>query len=231
MDTPHKPADSSFPQPSTMKGKAYVDRIDRLLPQTQCRRCGYTGCRPYAAAIASGEADINQCPPGGEETIAELASLLNRALLPLDTSRGVRTPPRRAVIDEVVCIGCTKCIQACPVDAIIGAAKQMHTIIKDECTGCELCIPPCPVDCIAMVPAGPDVVSAVDTHARAKADQARRRFEWRNLRLERNKAEREAAERSTASDPAQLTLEEKRAVIAAAVARVKAKRVLHAQSK
>jgi Na+-translocating ferredoxin:NAD+ oxidoreductase subunit B len=224
MNTTQKLADASLPQPSIMKGEDSVDRIDRLLPQTQCRRCGYPGCRPYAAAIASGEADINRCPPGGEATITGLARLLNRARLPLDTSRGVHTPPRRALIDEQLCIGCTKCIQACPVDAIIGAAKQLHTIIADECTGCELCIQPCPVDCIAMVSAGPDVVPAVDTHARATADRARRRFEWRNLRLEREGAERGATKPSAATDPAQHTLEEKKAAIAAAVARVKAKR-------
>jgi electron transport complex protein RnfB len=207
-----------------------VQRIDALLPQTQCRRCGYSGCRPYAEAIGCGEADINQCPPGGDATIVELARLLTRKPKPLDTSRGEHTPPLRAVIDEQVCIGCTKCIQACPVDAILGAAKQMHTVIAFECTGCELCVPPCPVDCIAMVPAGPDVVPALDAQARAKADRARRRYERRNLRLARDKAERDAAKHDATSDPSALTLEEKRAVIAAAVARVKAKRTARVQS-
>jgi electron transport complex protein RnfB len=226
MKTVQTQTSSSSAQRFSIDKQDTVDRIDQLLPQTQCRRCGYAGCRPYAKAIASGEVDINQCPPGGIATIAELAKLLNRALVPLDVSRGAHTPLGRAIIDEKVCIGCTKCIQACPVDAIIGAAKQMHTVIANECTGCELCVQPCPVDCIAMIPAGPDIVPAVDALARAKADRARRRFEWRNLRLERDKADRKAA-----SNPAQLTLEDKKAMIAAAVARVRAKRAIRAASK
>lgn len=129
-----------------------VDQIDALLPQTQCGQCGFPGCRPYATAIAAGEADINQCPPGGSATIESLARLLAREAVPLDTSHGTTKPDSVALIDEKLCIGCTKCIQACPVDAIVGAAKQMHTVIADACTGCELCIPPCPVDCIDMVP-------------------------------------------------------------------------------
>ena len=127
-------------------------RIDALLPQTQCTKCGYAGCRPYAEAIARGEADIDQCPPGGDEGVMKLAALLGRAAKPLNPVHGEYRPPQVAVIDEAVCIGCTKCIQACPVDAIVGAPKQMHTVIADECTGCELCLPPCPVDCIALVP-------------------------------------------------------------------------------
>jgi electron transport complex protein RnfB len=130
-----------------------VDRIDGLLPQTQCRRCHYEGCRPYAAAIARGEAPINQCPPGGDATIHALADLLGIDPLPLNRAHGETLPPQVAVIEEERCIGCTKCIQACPVDAIVGAAKLMHTIIRDDCTGCELCLPPCPVDCIRIVPA------------------------------------------------------------------------------
>ncbi len=129
-----------------------VDQIDRLLPQTQCGQCGFPGCRPYAEAIARGEADINQCPPGGEAVIQALADLLGRDPKPLNEEHGQHKEKMVAVIDEQVCIGCTLCIQACPVDAILGAAKQMHTVIADECTGCELCIPPCPVDCIHMVP-------------------------------------------------------------------------------
>jgi electron transport complex protein RnfB len=128
-----------------------AEQIDRMLPQTQCGQCGYAGCRPYAEAIASGEAEINQCPPGGEAGIQALASLLSRAALPLNPENGVTQPARIALIDEQACIGCTLCIQACPVDAILGASKQMHTVIADECTGCELCLPPCPVDCIDMV--------------------------------------------------------------------------------
>ena len=129
-----------------------VDKIDALLPQTQCGQCGYPGCNPYAKAIANEEADINQCPPGGESTIMALADLLNREPKPLNPENGELKPKSVAVIDEQLCIGCTLCIQACPVDAIIGATKQMHTVITPECTGCDLCIPPCPVDCIAMVP-------------------------------------------------------------------------------
>jgi len=132
---------------------ALIDRIDAALPQTQCTRCGYPACRPYAEAVARGEASINRCPPGGTEGVRVLARITGRPALPLDPECGVEAPPRVAVIDEAVCIGCTKCIQACPVDAIIGASKLMHTVVADSCTGCELCIPPCPVDCIAMVPA------------------------------------------------------------------------------
>ena len=129
--------------------------VDRLLPQTQCGRCLYAGCRPYAEAIARGEARINRCPPGGAATIGRLARLLGVAPLALDPLHGAEAPASVVIIDEETCIGCTKCIQACPVDAIIGAARQMHTVIAAECTGCELCIPPCPVDCIAVVPAPP----------------------------------------------------------------------------
>jgi electron transport complex protein RnfB len=128
-----------------------VDQIDSLLPQTQCGQCGFPGCRPYAEAIANEEADINQCPPGGEATIQALADLLGVDPKPLGEEFGEEKPKMVAVIDEQICIGCTLCIQACPVDAIVGAAKQMHTVIASECTGCELCIPPCPVDCIDMV--------------------------------------------------------------------------------
>lgn len=128
-----------------------IDQIDALLPQTQCGQCNYPGCRPYAEAIARGEADINQCPPGGDAGVRALADLLGREPKPLDPGHGEEQPPRIAVIDETRCIGCTLCIQACPVDAIIGAAKLMHTVIESECTGCDLCLPPCPVDCIDMV--------------------------------------------------------------------------------
>ncbi len=130
-----------------------ADDIDALLPQTQCTRCGYSGCRPYAQAIANGEANINQCPPGGAATIAALAALLHRDALPLNPQNGIEAPLLVAVIDEERCIGCAKCLPPCPVDAIVGARKQMHTVIAALCTGCELCVAPCPVDCIAMVPA------------------------------------------------------------------------------
>jgi H+/Na+-translocating ferredoxin:NAD+ oxidoreductase subunit B len=129
-----------------------TDAIDALLPQTQCTRCGYSGCRPYAEAISAGEAPINQCPPGGAVTIAALAGLLNRPILPLNPAHGAEGPALIARIDEAACIGCAKCLPPCPVDAILGAPRQMHTVILALCTGCELCIAPCPVDCISLVP-------------------------------------------------------------------------------
>ena len=134
-----------------VKGDPLVDKIDAILPQTQCGQCGFPGCKPYAQAIAKGEAEINQCPPGGEEGIRKLADLLGKEFKPLSAEHGVEKPKQVAFIDEALCIGCTLCTQACPVDAIVGAAKQMHTIVAPLCTGCELCVPPCPVDCIAMV--------------------------------------------------------------------------------
>ncbi len=160
-----------------------IERIEALLPQTQCQQCGYAGCRPYAEAISSGAADINRCPPGGEAVIADLADLLQRAPTPLDTRCGITKAPAVALIDEAWCIGCTLCIQACPVDAIAGAAKVMHTVIGDECTGCELCIPPCPVDCIQMAmvarPADPEPRESRITHAA----HARARYRARHERL------------------------------------------------
>ena len=135
-----------------VEGDPLVEKIDSILPQTQCGQCGFPGCRPYAEAIAKGEADINQCPPGGEEGIQKLADLLGREAKPLSGEHGIEKPKSVAVIVENLCIGCTLCIHACPVDAIVGAAKQMHTVIAAQCTGCELCLEPCPVDCIVMEP-------------------------------------------------------------------------------
>ncbi|MGC1331981.1 RnfABCDGE type electron transport complex subunit B, partial [Pseudomonas sp.] len=170
-----------------------IQRIDALLPQTQCGKCGHGGCLPYAKGIATGE-DINKCPPGGTETLGALANLLQVPVIALDTSRG-SAPAQVAFIREAECIGCTKCIQACPVDAILGAAKQMHSVIVDECTGCDLCVAPCPVDCIELrpLPAGVTVAivgglatSEVQRQARSfKRDRARRRFENRSARLAR----------------------------------------------
>jgi electron transport complex protein RnfB len=215
-----------------------IQRIDALLPQTQCGKCGHPGCKPYAAGIASGE-PINKCPPGGSETINALAELLHVPVLELDVSRG-SAPAQIAYIREAECIGCTKCIQACPVDAIVGAAKLMHTVIIDECTGCDLCVAPCPVDCIEMHPLPLNTVlpivgglafSLEEQRARAaKRNHARRRFEQRNARLQREEqqknAEREAraqraaqpstqAQADTALDPVQAALERVRAQKAA----------------
>jgi electron transport complex protein RnfB len=172
-------------------------RIDALFPQTQCTRCGYPACRDYAQAIADGAADINQCPPGGATGIELIADLLGRTARPLNPANGVEKPAELALIDEEVCIGCTKCIQACPVDAIVGASKLMHTVLVDECTGCELCIPPCPVDCITMVPAHDD------RPAIARAPHFRTRFDARNARLARDADERaaELASAKSAIDP------------------------------
>jgi electron transport complex protein RnfB len=188
-----------------------IQRIDALLPQTQCGKCGHPGCRPYAQGIAAGE-PINRCPPGGSETIAALAALLDTPALPLDTQRG-HAPAQVAYIREAECIGCTKCIQACPVDAILGAAKLMHTVLVDECTGCDLCVAPCPVDCIDLIPlerlaAAPIALvgglaataAQRDTRA-ARRDQARRRFEQRQQRLQRE-AQRKQALRQARTAPA-----------------------------
>lgn len=194
---------------------ALADRIDALLPQTQCTKCGYPTCRRYAEAIAAGEADFNRCPPAGAAGIRELAALLGGDAKPLDSANGIEQDRRVAVIDETRCIGCTLCIQACPVDAIIGAAKLMHTVVKELCTGCDLCVPPCPVDCIDMIPAkGAD--AAWD---RPRADVARRRYERREARLAREREER--ALRVKRSEP---QAEKKRAIIARAIARARAKR-------
>ena len=222
------------------KNKPLVERIDAILPQTQCEKCGYPGCKPYATAIAAGEADINQCPPGGEAGIRQLARLLGREAKPLSAAHGVEKPRALAVIDENLCIGCTLCIQACPVDAIIGASKQMHTVMPELCTGCDLCVAPCPVDCIAMVPVAESVASTnwsypvfwagpagMTTVARA----ARERHEFHLLRDEREQQERAArlAARAAAGREkdvatADATQDPKSALIAAAMERARAQR-------
>ncbi len=205
-----------------------IQCIDALLPQTQCGKCGHPGCKPYAEGIAAGE-PINKCPPGGDETIAALAELLKVPVLGLDVTRGV-APPQVAYIREAECIGCTKCIQACPIDAIVGAAKLMHTVIIDECTGCDLCVAPCPVDCIEMHPLplgtlpviGGLAASLEELQERAaKRDHARQRFERRNARLQREeqqkqadreaRAQRAALVATTTLDPVQAALERVRA--------------------
>ena len=193
-----------------------ADSIDELLPQTQCRQCGYAGCRPYAEAIAAGRADINQCPPGGDEVILGLAALLGVPVLPLNLARGVHKAPAVAVIEEETCIGCTLCIQACPVDAIVGAAKLMHTVIAEQCTGCELCLPPCPVDCIRMTETGHHPTRQ---EKRAAATRARERYLARNERLARERAE-QGARRAPAGDAAE---EKKRLTVKRAVERARAR--------
>ncbi|HWU84998.1 MAG TPA: electron transport complex subunit RsxB [Rhodocyclaceae bacterium] len=160
-------------------------RIDAVLPQTQCTKCGYDGCRPYAAALARGEADINQCPPGGDAGIHVLADLLGRPYKLLNPANGVEQPRLVAVIDEPVCIGCTLCIQACPVDAIIGAAKLMHTVVPELCSGCDLCVAPCPVDCISMQPVPPEELQ------RDRTEQWREQHAFHLFRLERAKWEKQ----------------------------------------
>lgn len=178
-----------------------AQRIDALLPQTQCGKCGHPGCRPYADGIAAGTELINKCPPGGEETIEALARLLQVPVIELDRSRG-EAPAVIAFIREAECIGCTKCIQACPVDAIVGAARLMHSVLVDECTGCDLCIAPCPVDCIDLLPLpSAQVVPLIGGMAKdpsdlatrqTKRDHARWRFEQRNERLRREDQVRQA---------------------------------------
>ena len=205
-----------------MSAETLVKLIDAVLPQTQCQRCGYADCYAYAQALAAHSADLNQCTPGGDETIVALAKLLQRSTKPLNPIHGTHTARTIAVIDEAVCIGCTRCIQACPVDAILGATKLMHSVISDECTGCELCIPPCPVDCIVMVPAAAERVEEKP----ARAELGRRRHQFRLQRLARERAER--TQRQTLKNaPAAVTqpkLDAHRLAILAAVERVRVKR-------
>jgi electron transport complex protein RnfB len=215
--------------------KSFADRIEDALPQTQCTKCGYDGCRPYAEAIAAGVADINQCPPGGAEGIARLSAVTGRAVIPLNPLNGLERPRAVAYIDESLCIGCTLCIQACPVDAIVGAAKLMHTVAPELCTGCDLCVHPCPVDCIVMHPVTES--TGWTAWSQFEADAARERHDFRTLRLKREKAENderlaakaaakmvavEALDPATDADAAEK--ERKRAIIAAAMERARLKK-------
>lgn len=190
-----------FPARVKLKENPLVAKIDAALPQTQCRRCGFPGCEPYARAVAEGQAEINQCSPGGEEGVRQLAELLGVSPIPLNPAYGAPKPQAVALINEQLCIGCTLCIQACPVDAIVGAVRHMHTVIAADCTGCELCIKPCPVDCISMVPPGDQVRHPADKscvttdncagyeNEKAGAGRARARYQRRLQRLEREKQE------------------------------------------
>lgn len=190
-------------------------RIESLLPQTQCRECGFNGCTPYAEALAAGTAAINLCPPGGETVMRELAALLHTSPLPLAQADKAAAPKALALIDETACIGCTACIKACPVDAILGATKQMHSVIADECTGCGLCLPPCPVDCIVMqpvadawLPRARQLAGEAPSERAAAAAHARERHQRRNRRLARLAAERQAhlaARRAAAGNTAPTT--------------------------
>lgn len=214
--------------------QALTDALDAALPQTQCTRCGYPDCQRYAQAMAQGQADINRCPPGGDEGIARLAAITGRPALPLDPAHGHEGPRTLAVIDEAWCIGCTLCIKACPVDCIVGAPKQMHTVIDAQCTGCELCVPACPVDCISLVPVTPGR-SGWQAWSAEQAQQAQARYQARGLRLTRERQEND--ERLAAQAAAKLadlaahsriedaqTLSAKRAVVEAALARARQRR-------
>ena len=214
--------------PSTDPRATDADAVDALLPQTQCRRCGFDACRPYAEALIRGKADVNRCPPGGDATIEALARALGRPVVALDPACGVAGPRETARIDESACVGCTVCIRACPVDAIIGARKWMHAVLESECTGCGLCVEPCPVDCIVMVPArtGP---ATPEAWLAERAPLARRRYLRRQKResgLDQAPHRRERAPRLDGIESLRTrTFEQRRADIAAAVARVKARRM------
>jgi electron transport complex protein RnfB len=213
-----------------------VDQIEDLLPQTQCTKCGFPACRPYAEAVAKGDASYNQCPPGGAAGVARLANLLGKPVIPLNPANGAERPRPVALIDEALCIGCTLCIQACPVDAIIGAGKQMHTVVPSLCTGCDLCVAPCPVDCIAMV----DVTGSLtgwDAWSQQLANDARERHDFHVMRLQREKAANDARlatkaaaklqalEAEAAASPEELAEQmRKKAIVQAAIERARLKK-------
>jgi electron transport complex protein RnfB len=212
----------------------FAERLHAALPQTQCTRCGYPDCRAYAEAMASGEADIDRCPPGGAEGIGRLAAITGKPVIPLNPANGVEGPRTVAVIDEAWCIGCTLCLDACPTDAILGANKRMHTVIEPACTGCELCVPVCPVDCIALENAS-GARTGWAAWSEEQAQQALARYEWHRERGER--ATREQNERLARKAEAKLAdlpgqthgaegaeADRKRAVIEAALARARARR-------
>jgi Na+-translocating ferredoxin:NAD+ oxidoreductase subunit B len=210
-----------------------VDEIDALLPQTQCTKCGYAGCRPYAEAIVRREAGIDQCPPGGADGIVKLAALLLQPVRPLNPRFGAEQPRTAALIREELCIGCTLCIQACPVDAIVGAPKQMHTVLLAVCTGCELCVPPCPVGCIDIIPLrdlahrGADALTSEATIP--VADHARlwrQRYDSRQRRMASEEERRDLQRAEKAAKPAidERDRARKRAVIQAALERARARR-------
>ena len=223
--------------------RSLADQIEDLLPQTQCTKCGYPACRPYAEAIAEGTANYNQCPPGGAEGIGRLAALLGKPVIALNLVNGIERERPVAFIDEAACIGCTLCIQACPVDAIAGAAKQMHTVIPELCTGCDLCVAPCPVDCIAMVPVTENK-TGWQAWSADQADAARQRFHQRELRLRVEKEEQDArlatkaaAKLKEVNEETALSAEElaekkrKRAIIQAAIERARLQKEAQEQKK
>jgi Na+-translocating ferredoxin:NAD+ oxidoreductase subunit B len=199
-----------------------VDHIDACLPQTQCTQCGFPSCRAYAEALARGAADINRCPPGDTTTLQALAQLLGVEVKPLDTDYGRHRPRTRAVIDEAVCIGCRKCIDACPVDAIVGARKAMHSVIQLACSGCELCLAPCPVDCIDLVPAGINTGDRWPEYTREETEDWRRRYTRRRMRLAQPSSS--PARQRAGGNKASSTVASRKAEIKAAVQRVQAKR-------
>jgi electron transport complex protein RnfB len=220
--------------PSQDREPTLADRIDAQLPQTQCTRCGYPDCRAYAEAIAQGDAEIDRCPPGGAQGVERLAAVTGRPIRAIDPAHGREGPRLLAVIDEAWCIGCTLCIKACPVDCIIGAPRQMHTILPGLCTGCELCVPPCPVDCIDLHPIEPQHLTGWDAWSEDQARQSRQRYDGREERLEREQHEndRRLAEKA-ASKLADLAaasaiqdtavLDRKRALVTSAVERARAR--------